>query len=117
MMKILKEVFPECLMMLRKSKEGVRKTRIAIWWDAWQVGKMDRGRTSLTCESWRKAWRPPYLIQKFQTVSRRSRALLCDTLGWGGGGQCRRTVCLFYFMKFGPTYAFIWKNNFAPLKK
>ena len=85
MMKILKEVFPECLVMLRKSKEGVRKTRIAIWWDAWQVGKMDRGRTSLTCESWRKAWRPPYLIQKFRTVSHRARALLCDTLGGGGG--------------------------------
>lgn len=47
MMKNLKEVFLECLVMLRKCKEGVTKgDQACVWWDTWQVGKRGMGGTA-----------------------------------------------------------------------
>ena len=75
MIKILKEVFPECLMMLRKCNEGVIKGDQ----DCYLVGFMagwGKGcrRNSLTVRAverstWRRAGEPQSFIQKFPNVS------------------------------------------------
>ena len=70
MMKILKEVFPECLVMLRKCKEGVTKEDQDLYLVGHVAGReKGYGRNSLTVRAGEKLVETLHLIQKFQTVS------------------------------------------------
>lgn len=123
MMKILKEVFPKCLVMLWKCKDRVQMEDQGWCLVGHMSGEeMDRGRNSLTPESWRKACIELLFNPEVSDGILQSQSTPQRCLGWGcgvvvwGKGHCEKTGCLFYFMQFDSAKAFVWKNNFAALK-